>query len=216
MDLRSVSMSYEMDSIPPVTRKQQVTVSVAPVKFDPNLMNKTTLMRRDKLLLIPLVVINVWEQYNTYTLGRISFKDDIPTFMQSNLVREINHLGLIKAEAVNPSDYSLEVSIDQLKTEGPYRRSIVTFLFLFSRSEIAGPANSTLKVSYALKKGNQVVKQNTISATKATKWSKPKYVDKALMQMDYSASMVDAAAQNFKTINKQIVNELNDYFSKLN
>jgi hypothetical protein len=205
-----------MDSIPPVTRKQQVTVSVAPVKFDPNLMNKTTLMRRDKLLLIPLVVINVWEQYNTYTLGRISFKDDIPTFMQSNLVREINHLGLIKAEAVNPSDYSLEVSIDQLKTEGPYRRSIVTFLFLFSRSEIAGPANSTLKVSYALKKGNQVVKQNTISATKATKWSKPKYVDKALMQMDYSASMVDAAAQNFKTINKQIVNELNDYFSKLN
>lgn len=216
MDLRSVSMPYEMDSIPPITRKQNVTVSVAPVKFDPTMMNKNTLMRKDKLLFIPLVAINIWERYDTCIQGRKSFNDDIPTFMQSNLVREINYLGLVKAEAGNPSDYSLEVSIDQLKTEGPYRRSGLTFFFLFSRSEIAGPAFSTLKVSYTLKKGNQVVKQNTISSRNETKWSKPKYTDNALMQMDYAESMVNAAARNFKNANKQIVNELNEYFSKLN
>jgi hypothetical protein len=216
MDYKSFSMPYEMDSVPPVTRKKNVTVSVASVKFDPTMMNNTTLMRKDKLLVLPFVVVNVWERYDTCIQGRKAFKDDIPSFVQSNLVREINHLGLVKAEAGNPSDYSLEVSIDQLKTEGPYRRSGLTFLFLFSRSEIAGPAVSTLKVSYTLKKGNQVVKQNTISASKETKWTKRKYSDNAHMQMDYTASMVNAAASNFKYTNKQIVNDLNDYFSKVN
>lgn len=216
MDRKSVSMSYEMDSIPPVTKKKELTVSVAPVKFDPTMMNKTTLMRKDKFFLIPLGVINMWERYDTCIQGQRNFKDDIPTFMQTNLVREINHLGLVKAEAGNPSDYSLEVSIDQLKTEGPYIRTGLTFLIFLSRTEIAGPAYSTLKVSYTLKKGNQVVKQNTISARKETKGSKQKYADNAGIQMAYAASMVEAAAQNFKKANKQIVNELNDYFSKQN
>lgn len=216
MDRKSVPMSYELDSVPPVTKKKDVTVSVVPVKFDPTMMNKTTLMRKDRFFLIPLVAINMWERYDTCIQGQRTFKDDIPTFMQSNLVREINHLGLVKAEAGNPSDYSLEVSIDQLKTEGPYVRTGLTFLIFLSRTEIAGPAISTLKVSYTLKKGNQVVKQNTISARKETKGNKQRYADNAGIQMAYTVSMVEAAAQNFKKANKQIVNELNEYFSKLN
>lgn len=216
MDMKSVSMPYEMDSVPPVTNKRPVAVSVEPVRFDPSLLGTKSQTRKEKVLLLPLVIINVWERYDICMPGSKAFSDDIPTFMRTNLVREINHLGLVRTDTGQASEYTLDVSIDELKAEGPYRRSFVSYLFLFSRSEIAGPAVANLKVTYALKKGNQVVRKNTFSASKSTQWSKRKYTDNAHMQMDYTEAMVNATASNFKHINKQIVEDLNDYFSRVN
>lgn len=214
MDSKSFSMSYVMDSVPPVAKKKNVSVSIESVTFDPTKMSDYTLVLKEKRFLIPLGVINVWEKHDKCVQGKSMFKDDLTSFLQTSLVREINHTGLVTAEANKQSEYSIELSIDKIKTEGTYKRSGISLFVFKTRSEIAGPAVSSLTVSYTLKKGDQVVKRNSFSSSKTTEWIKRKYVDNTVMQQDFAASMVKAAAYNFKKTNGLIVADLNEYFSR--
>lgn len=214
MDAKSYPMTYAMDSVPPVTQKKSVTVSIEPVTFDLSTLSEKTIIQKEKRFLFPLGIVNVWENWDNCIQGKSMFKDDLPSFVQSTLEREINYLGLVTARTNAPSEYSINVSIDKIRTEGLYKRSGISLLMYKSRSEIAGPAVSNLTVSYTLKKGNQVVKQNTFSSSKRTDWKTLKYADNAQLQQDYAAGMVKAVAYNLKQTNRQIVDDLNDYFSK--
>jgi len=213
MDSRSYSMSYVMDSIAPITKKIS-SVAIGSVSFDPTKMGDKTQIMKEKRFLFPLGIINVWEYHDQCIQGRSMFKDDLPSFLRTSLAREINHSGLVTVDTNKQSEYSIALSIDKIDSEGLYKRSGISLFVFTSRSEIAGPAVSTLTVSYTLKKGDQVVRRNTFSSSKTTEWINRKYIDNATMQRDYAASMVKATAYNFKNASGLIVADLNDYFGK--
>lgn len=61
---------------------------------------------------------------------------------------------ILNALNTSDSDYTIEISIDEMKTEGPYVSSgffyFALYVYGYSHSVVAGPAISNLKVSYHL------------------------------------------------------------------
>jgi len=147
-------------------------------------------------------------------------EEDIPSFLKTSLISEINRSGNFNIDTLDKSDYSLELSIDEIKTEGPYVSSgfffFALYVYGYSYSDTAGPAISNLKVSYKLKKGDQIIHSNSFSSEKITEQINKRYTNTKILQQDYAVSMVEATSYNFKNTIELIVKDLNTYFDKQN
>ncbi|WP_372772504.1 hypothetical protein [Mangrovibacterium sp.] len=216
MNAGSYSMAYIMDSKISDLPKN-IAVTVDDVSFNVVAMSDTTTVKREKGWFLPLVLVTVWNSKNNCTQGKSMIEEDIPSFFKGSLRQEISRSGDFKVDTLNISDYSVELSIDELKTEGPYVSSgffyFALYAYGYSYSDRAGPAHSTLKVSYKLKKGDQLIHSNTFTSEKITEQINRKYTSINMLQQDYAISMVEATSYNFKNTIQQIVNDLNTFFA---
>jgi hypothetical protein len=219
MNSNSYSMAYIMDS-KIYDSKNNISISVDTVLFNTNLMSDTTKIKREKGWFIPLVFVYVWNSKNKCIQGKSMIEEDIPSFLKTSLISEINRSGNFNVNTLNNSDYSIEISIDEIKTEGPYVSSgyfyFAIYAFGYSYSDRAGPAIANLRVSYTLKKDDQILHSNTFSSEKVTEQINKRYTDTKILQQDYAVSMVEATSYNFKNTIELIVNDLNTFFIKQN
>ena len=219
MNSKSYSMAYIMDS-KIADSKNSISISVDTVLFNPGTMCDTTKVKREKGWFLPLVFVYVWNSKNKCSQGKSMIEEDIPSFFQTSLVSEINRSGSFNIDTSNKSDYSIELSIDEIRTEGPYVNSgffyFALYAYGFSFSDRAGPAISNLRVSYKLKKGDQIVHSNSFNSEKVTEQINKRYTDINILQQDYAISMVEATSYNFKNTIELIVNDLNTYFYRQN
>lgn len=217
MNSNSYSMAYIMDS-KIADSKDSISVSLDNVFFNPNIMSDTTKIKREKGWFLPLVIVYVWNSQNKCSQGKSMIEEDIPSFMKTSLISEINRSGNFNIDTLGKSDYSIELSIDEIKTEGPYVSSgffyFALYVYGYSYSDKAGPAVSNLKVSYKLKKGDQIIHSNSFSSEKITEQINKRYTNTKILQQDYAVSMVEATSYNFKNTIELIVNDLNTYFNK--
>jgi hypothetical protein len=88
------------------------------------------------------------------------------------------------------------------------------YVYGFSYSDRAGPATSNLRVSYKLKKDDQIIHSNSFSSEKVTEQINKRYTNTKILQQDYAVSMVEATSYNFKNTVELIVNDINTYFNK--
>jgi hypothetical protein len=143
-------------------------------------------------------------------------EEDPAVFLKTSLNKEINRSGYFKLDSLKESAYSLELSIDEIKAEGPYVSKgffyFALYAYGFSYGDYAGPANASLKISYHLKKDGQLIHSNTFGSEKKTEQIRKRYSNLAILQQDYATSMVEATSYNFKKISELIVNDLNTYF----
>jgi hypothetical protein len=219
MNSKSYSMAYIMDSkIADI--KNGISISVDTILFNPSIMSDTTKIKREKGWFLPLVFVYVWNSQNKCSQGKSMIEEDIPSFLRTSLISEINRSGDFKVDTLNNSDYSIELSIDEIKTEGPYVSSGFFYFALYvsgySYSDRAGPAISNLQVSYKLKKGDQIMHSNSFSSEKITEQINKRYTNTNILQQDYAVSMVEATSYNFKNAIEQIVNDLNTYLNRQN
>lgn len=217
MNSNSYSMAYIMDS-KISNSKDSISVSIDTILFNPNIMSDTTKIKREKGWFLPLVLVYVWNSQNKCIQGKSMIEEDIPSFFKTSLIREINRSGNFHTDTLNKSDYSLELSIDEIKTEGPYVSSgffyFALYVYGYSYSDRAGPAISNLKVSYKLKKGDQIIHSNSFCSEKGTEQINKRYTNTKILQQDYAVSMVEATSYNFKNTIELIVTDLNTYFNK--
>lgn len=217
MNSKSYSMAYIMDS-KIADSKDSMSICVDTILFDPSIMSDTTKIKKEKGWFLPLVIVYVWNSQNHCSQGKSIIEEDIPSFMKTSLVKEINRSGNFNVDTLNKSDYSIELSIDEIKTEGPYVSSgffyFALYIYGYSYSDIAGPATSNLRVSYKLKKGDQIIHTNSFSSEKVTEQISKRYTNTNFLQQDYAISMVEAVSYNFKNTIELIVNDLNTYFDK--
>lgn len=217
MNSNSYSMAYIMDSKISAS-KDSISIRVDPVLFNPNIMSDTTKIKREKGWFLPLVFVYVWNSQNKCSQGKSMIEEDIPSFLKTSLVDEINRSGNFHVDTLNKSDYSIEISIDEINTEGPYLSSgffyFALYAYGYSYSDKAGPAVSNLRVSYQLKKGDQVIHRNSFCSEKVTEQINKRYTNTNILQQDYAVSMVEAVSFNFKNTIELIVNDLNTYFDK--
>ena len=212
MNSRSYSMAYIMDS--EISHcKNNITVKVDTVFFNPREMSDTTKVKREKGWCVPLIFVNIWNSKNKCSQGKSMLEEDIPSFLKMSLTSEINRSGKFLVDSLSSADYTIELSIDKIKTEGPYVSSGGFYFLLcaygFWYSDVAGPALSYLKVSYQLKKDGQVVLSNAFSLEKVTEQINKRYTNQNLLQQDYAISMVEAVSYNLKNTIELIVNDLN-------
>ena len=216
LNAQAYSMAYLKDSrIAEI--KSGVRVDIDPVLFSPNMLSDTTKVTRDKGWFLPLVVVYIWKSQNTCIQGKSMFEEDIPTFLRASLMDEINRSAGFTADTIGGTEYTLELSIDELKTVGSYESKGFSYFALYaygySYADIAGPAISNLTVSYRLKRNGEVVHGNTFISERATEQINRRYMDIKTLQYDYATSMVEAVSNNLKTVIELIVKDLNGYFS---
>ncbi len=217
MNSESHAMSYFMDS-KIAESKDSTTISVDTIFFNPNIMGEKTEVKKEKGWFLPLIFVYIWNSKNKCTQGKSIIKDDIPSFLKTSLINEVNRSGNFNIDTINKSKYSIELSIDEIKTEGLYISSgffyYALYVWGYSYSDKAGPAVSNLQVSYKLKKDNQIIHSNSFKLERYTDLIQYKSSGKKDLQKKYAASMVEANSYNFKNANELIVNDLNTYFSK--
>lgn len=215
MNSKCNSLAYIMDSkIAPA--KIDIAVYTDTVRFDTSLLNNQTLVIREKGWFIPLVFVYLWNSQNKCIQGRSIMEEEPAVFLKTSLNNEINRSGYFKLDTLKESDYALELSIDEIKVQGPYVSKgffyFALYAYGFSYSDYAGPANAYLKITYHLKKNGQLIHSNTFSSEKKTEQIRKRYSNLALLQQDYATSMTEATSYNFKTLSERIVNDLNTYF----
>jgi hypothetical protein len=217
MNSNSYSMAYIMDS-KIADSKDSISISIDTIQFNSSIMSDTTKIKREKGWFLPLVFVYVWNSQNKCSQGKSMIEEEMPSFLKTSLESEINRSGNFNIDTLNKSDYSIELSIDEIKTEGPYVSSgffyFALYVYGYSYSDKAGPAISNLSVSYKLKKGNQIIHSNSFSSEKVTEQINKRYTNPKILQQDYAVSMVEATSYNFKNTIELIVNDLNTYFDK--
>jgi len=216
MNSKHFSLAYIQDSGIAAT-KDSVSVRIDSVLFNANTMPDTTIVKKEKGWFLPLVLVYVWKAQHNCVQGKLMMEEDIPSFCRSSLATEMNRSGRFQVDTLANSPYSLEVSIDEMSTQGPYVSSgffyFAFYVYGYSYADNAGPAVSKLRVSYKLKKGNELVHSNSFLAEKKTEQIVKRYTNINILQQDYAISMVEACSYNFKRINEQIVTDLNTYFA---
>lgn len=219
MNSNSYSMAYIMDSKIAYS-KDSISIRVDTILFNSDIISDTTKIKREKGWFLPLVFVYVWNSQNKCSQGKSMIEEDIPSFLKTSLISEINRSGNFNIDTLDKSDYSIELSIDEIKTEGPYVSSgffyFALYVYGYSYSDRAGPAISNLSVSYKLKKGDQIIHSNSFSSEKVTEQINKRYTNTKILQQDYAVSMVEATSYNFKNTIELIVNDLNTYFNKQN
>ncbi len=217
MNSNSYSMAYIMDS-KIADSKDSISISIDTILFNSSIISDTTKVKTEKSWFLPLVFVYVWNSQNKCIQGKSMIEEDIPSFLTTSFISEVNRSGNFNIGALDKSDYSIELSVDEIKTEGLYVNSGLFYFALYaygySYSDKAGPAISNLKISYKLKKGDQVIHSNSFSSKKITEQINKRYVNTKILQQDYAKSMVEATSYNFKNTIELIVNDLNAYFNK--
>ena len=215
MNSKSYSMAYLMDSKISDTKKN-TTVAIDTIFFDSNILSDTTKVKREKSWFLPLVFVYIWNSQSKCVQGKSMIEEDIPVFLKKSMINEINRSGNFKMDTLNHADYKIELSIDKIKTEGPYASSGFLYFALYvygsSHTDRAGPATSNLTVSYKLKKDEQIIHSNSFNSEKITEQIKKRYTHTNNLQQDYAISMVEATSYNFKNVIELIVNDINSYF----
>lgn len=215
MNERSHTLGYLMDTRP-VRIKSNIMVRVDSVIFSSNLMPKHTMVTRENGMYLPLVLFHYWKAENTCTLGQSSFLEPLPSFVKASLIDEINRSGHFNADSLSQTDYTLTLSIDAVKAQGPYKsEGFFYFAFVvygFTYSDNAGPAMTQLRVSYQLKKHGQAVYSGHHYAERQTDQLYKNTASSSKQQESYAISMVEATSFNIKHINQLIVNDLNNFF----
>ncbi|MGE0076344.1 MAG: hypothetical protein AB7S48_00640 [Bacteroidales bacterium] len=210
-------MAYIMDS-KIADSKNSISVSIDTILFSTNIMNDSTKVIREKGWFLPLVLVYIWNSKNKCNQGKSMIEENIPSFLKTSLISEANRSGSFSIDTLNRSDYSLELSIDEIKTEGPYISSgffyFALYVYGYSYADIAGPAISNLSVSYKLKKGDQIIHSNSFKSEKITEQINKRYSNIEILQQDYAVSMVEATSYNFKNTIELIVNDLNTFFHR--
>jgi hypothetical protein len=215
MNMKQHSIAYIMDSKVSES-KTNIPVRIDPISFNPDLLINTVTVTREKGWFVPLVVVNVWHSQNNCILGKSLIEEDISSFFKTSLINEINRSGTFVIDTLNNTAYSLELTIDQIKTEGPYVSSGFFFFAVlaygFSQSEIAGPAISKLNISYNLRSGDELIYSNSFYSNRFSEQINRRYKTTNLLHQDYAISMVEAKSYNIKSAIEYVVNDINTFF----
>jgi len=92
MNSKSYSLAYIMDS-KISDSKNNISISIDSMRFDPNSMSDTTKIKREKGWFLPLVFVYVWNSKNKCSQGKSMIEEDMPSFYKSSLIQEINRSG---------------------------------------------------------------------------------------------------------------------------
>ena len=215
LNMKSFSMSYLKDS-KIADEKKEIGVSVDTVIFEPAIMRDSTQVIKKNGWFIPLLVFNIWKSEANCYQGKSMYSENIPDFIKTSLMEEIDRSGNVSADYSGKSPYKIEISVDEMKTEGPYLSSgyfyFLLYVYGYGYSDVAGPAISKLTLSYKLKKGNEIVLSNSYEFEKLTEQINKRYTNLQILQQDYAVSMVEAASLNIKSAVEKIVGDVSAYF----
>lgn len=208
------SIAYQSDYwVSP--NKINATLAIDSLVMDSTLMPKESTVKSNGGYVIPLLVFNYWNFKYECTLGQSSIEEDIPSYLRYSFQENLEKSGIFTQTTPDKAEYLLEISIDKMKTAGPYKYSGVYYFLLYvygySYNFQFGPGQGNLEISCKLKKGNEIVLTRKFEASEITpKINQPiNHLD--LMAKNYAADMSVALSRQIIKISDEMVKELNEY-----
>lgn len=206
-------LSYLHDS-KKIDNKAKVNLCLQYIKNETKAFPETTTVENKGTFVLPLLFINVWDVKYDCTLGKNNINEDISSFVKDKLVIESQRSGnFILLQDSNNCDYSLELTINNHITTGPYREyGNIIFLVVAvgaNSSKSAGPAISIISMHLKLSKKGVVVLEKDIESSVVGRLIKSRYSSTDELQADYANSMVESLSYAFKDCIEKAIQEIN-------
>lgn len=164
---------------------------------------------------LPFLVFNYTEVNMKVKLGQSSLQQKYDDFFAGSLADETKRTGCFAITDQEPKDsyYTLDITIDTCTTNSKYQRS-TTVLFLFfaysySFQEAGFPAQTNLKVSARLKKGNDLVAEHTYVIDRTQPFIPNPNRNITNLRADFTANMVESLSLSTKQCVEEIILDVN-------
>lgn len=119
MNSKRYSLAYIQDS-DIASVKDSVSLRIDSVVFNVPDMRDSTIVKKEKGWFLPLVLVYVWKAQHNCVQGKMMMEEDLLSFCKNSLSDEMKRSGRFQVDTLKSSNYVLEVSIDEMKTTGPY------------------------------------------------------------------------------------------------
>lgn len=167
---------------------------------------------------IPLVVFNFGGATYNCELGKASLDKNIIDFVKSAYVKEATRSGCFRLVDSGDADYTLNVSIQNHETKGPYSSFFYVYFALyiygFGDMHSAGPGQSKVSMAISLKGKDGAVFNRQFEKTTMTEMIRNKKNDLNEMNRNYVNGLVESLSMAFKDCIEQSVCAVNDQVVK--
>ncbi len=134
-------------------------------------LDSITTVKREKALILPLIVVNITEYKYRFQLGANQLQEDYNDFFFNALIDESERSGryALCYDSTRTKDvYLLEVQLDTCLTDTHFLENSFTLYYfygyMYNYSESSYPARSTVSCTLRLRKGDQILKDTTVNA----------------------------------------------------
>jgi hypothetical protein len=216
LDSRKQSVIYLLDS-KPIEDKSDIKLSLSKVSVDPTVRQQTIAVKETGWT-VPLLIFNYWESRKMCYQGESNFLNSWAESMQYHFEREAKRSGTFQLDSLD-HDYELEITINKVQAIGPYTSNgffaFLMFMYVYSFGDYAGPADTEVAISYKLKKGTELIHENTFEAKRKSNAFRHGYNNKKELIQTFGSSMAESTSKNFKDTIELIINDLNKYFESV-
>lgn len=205
------SLGYELISpIDSSAKTDSVTLSFTGFKLD-----SATSVHRKSGLVLPFIVLNITEFKYRIKLGATQLKEDYNDFFFNALIDESERSGKFSLcyDSTRQKDvYNLEVILDTCITDTHFVESSLTIFYFYgyfsTYSESSFPARSKVACTLRLRKGEQVLKDTTVSISSMLAFNEGELNRSQRMQRT-AECMVATLCQSTRDCISEMVGEVN-------
>lgn len=205
------SLGYELISpIDSSAKTDSITLSFTGFALD----SATTVHRKSGLVL-PFIVLNITEFKYRIKLGASQLNEDYNDFFFRALIDESERSGKFALcyDSTRQKDvYNLEVSLDTCITDTHLLESSLTIFYFynyfFTYTESSFPARSKVACTLRLRKGDQILKDTTVSISSMLAFSEGELSRNARLQRT-AECMVATLCQSTRDCISEVVREVN-------
>jgi hypothetical protein len=197
---------------------------VIALTFDDSKMDDRMSVTKKKQLILPFLFINYTQVKMNVKLGRNLIDENYTDFFRTSFQTESyrNSCFTINNRNISDTSFILDITIDTVEVNAQYIKSstliFALIAYYFSMDEYGFPAQSNLKLTAKLSKGDSVLseKQYTIQTNKPFLNSNHTTIEK--LRASFVANMVESLSESSKKCIENIIqdvnNDLQNYVSK--
>jgi hypothetical protein len=157
MDGRREGLQYPPRTAPPVEPKDGATLRVGKVTAV-GIPPGATQVKLVRWFVLPLLVLNGWEESWRCELGRAQIANDPESFLRASLVEELQR-GSRHPLVSGSADLELEVTVTKVEASAPIDQGLMLLLVYNTASGRswlrAGPVVSSIEAEVVLRKGTE-------------------------------------------------------------
>jgi len=164
---------------------------------------------------IPLIIYTGWKNEHEYSIGENVIQENLSNFIKESVITETNRSTVLYSDSATNSDLKLEITVDSIGAHGPYRSNgYVLFLLLaysYSVNESAGPGIAYSKLSYVLRRDEEIVFKGNSMNQIETEPLKDNFKNPKELRQFYSANLTEGLSRTLKANIEEISKEVENY-----
>jgi hypothetical protein len=210
------SLEYLYDTKPNNSTKIDSIRISKPVISD-HKFSKSGNIDKTKSMAIPLLVYTAWGNEHEFSIGYNGISENVSDFVRESIVKETNRSTILYADSISNSNLVLEISVDSIGAHGPYRSNgyvlFVLVAYSYSVSESAGPGIAYSKLSYVLRRDEEIILTGNSSNQFETEPLLNNFKSTNQLRKFFSSNLTEGLSRTLKYNIEHITQEVESFIS---